>query len=192
MRTSTVVFLVLFLCLFSSQERRSKFHSIVEEVKAHVHEATRDHIGDRRSGRKCRDSGSIVRNDETRGLKGSIRLLEEKEEAADKTLRTIDRSVRTLDDRIRKLERDAARQPHLRDVYERSLKLLLRQRIELHNEREEIVQLKERMEGEVVRLRAELDIAKIRAERKEVEAFLDRERSSPMDQLAVEEGRVGF
>src|SRR5690606_4885165 len=176
-------------CLFSSQERRSKFRSIVDDVKAHVHEATRDHIGHRRGGRSDR---SDDRSAEARDLKDGIRLLEEKEEAAERTLRTIDRSLRTLDDRVRKLERESAGEPHLRDVYDRSLKLLIRQRVELHEERDEIVRLKERMEGERIRLRAELDIARIRSERREVEAFLDRERSSPMDRLAAEEGSVGF
>lgn len=192
MRTSTVVFLVLFLCLFSSNERRSKFRSIVSEVKAHIHEATQDHISEHRKVRNRSSCEDIAQTEEARELKDGLRLLEQKEDAAEKTLRTIDRSVRTLDDRIHKLERDMAREPHLRDVYEGSLKLLLRQRIELQNERTEIVQLKERMDGEMIRLRAELDIAKIRAERREVEEFLNRERGSPMDRLAAESGEVGF
>ena len=187
MRTPTVVFLVLFLCLFSSQERRSKFRDLVEDVKGTIHEATRDHIGHkksrRHSSRVCREAGCST-SDESGLLKGQLRELGEKGETAEKTLRTIDRGLRTLDDRIHKLERECARQPHLQDAYERSLKLLLRQRLELAGERTEVVDLIERIEGEEIRLKAEIDIAKIRAERHEVESFLNRNKTSPMEKLA--------
>jgi len=191
MRTPTVAFLVLFLCLFSSQERRSKLRSVVEGVKGQIHEATRGHLGHQssrsHSSRACRDAGcstSKIDLDESNILKDQLRQLGEKDETAEKTLRTIDRGIRTLDDRINKLERECARQPHLQEAYERSLKLLLRQRLELASERTEVVDLVERIEGESIRLKAEIDIAKIRAERREVESFLNRNRTSPMEKLA--------
>lgn len=197
MRTSTVIFLVLFLCLFSSQERRSKFRAVVENVREHIHEATshRSTSEKRSKSRKC-SSPTCERcapdSDAEKGLKNALRELEDREDAADKTLRTIDRSMRTLDDRIRKLEDEVAANPRIKDVFAGSLELLLRQRIELNGEREQLLSLKDRMKGESIRLQAEIDLAKIRDERRSVESFLNQERVSPMERLAAERGGSGF
>jgi len=186
MRTSTVVFLVLFLCLFSSRERRSKVRSVIDELRSEVHFVTAD-----RQASGCRAHATIEGKDATR-LRSQLREIGQRDEAAKRTLRTIDRSVRTLDERIRKLEQEAERQPQFSDLFRRSLERLVRQRVELENEREEIVSLKERMEGEAIRIQVEIDLARIRDERRDVESFLRRERGSPMDQLAEEEGAPSF
>lgn len=186
MRTSTVVFLVLFLCLFSSRERRGKISSAIHHIKSEVHAATDRHLS--HSGAEAAD----LETSEVASLRSELRELDQRDEAAERTLRTIDRSVRALDERIRKLERELVRQPQFGEVFQRSLGLLVRQRIELKNEREEILGLKERMVGEAIRVQAEIDLARIRGERRQVESFLRRERGSPMDQLAEEEGAASF
>ena len=186
MRTSTAVFLVLFLCLFSSHERRSKVRSVIEHLKSGIHTATASDDSSR-----CHGSSS-AEGEEVSRLRSELRELDQRDEAAKKTLRTIDRSTRSLDERIRKLEHDLERQPQFSGVFKRSLELLVRQRIELYNERQEIVSLKERMDGETIRIQAEIDLAKIRSERRDVESFLRRERGSPMDRLAEEEGASSF
>ncbi len=202
MRTSTVIFLVLFLCLFSSQERRSKFRAVVDSVREHVHEATsHSHHSSSASGskrsssRKCASatcSRCATDSDAEKELKKALRDIEDRENAADKTLRTIDRSRRALDDRIRKLENEVASNPRIKDVFSSSLELLLRQQVELDHEREQILALRERMKGESIRLQAEIDLARIRDERRAVESFLNQERVSPMERLAVEGGLSGF
>lgn len=185
MRTSTVVFLVVFLCFFSSREHRSKFHSLVDGLRSGLHEVTSDRACSFAFD-GCRDGkrADAAEPAELRNLRADLRGMDEREEAADKILRTIDRSVRALTDRIRKLEHDAKRHPDQGDVYERSLTLLIRQQGELEAERGEILELKGQLEGEKVRLRAEMDLARIRGERREVESFLRNERVSPVEALA--------
>ncbi|MFH0947159.1 MAG: hypothetical protein V2A76_18380 [Planctomycetota bacterium] len=186
MRTSTVVFLVLFLCLFSSRERRGKISSVIHHIKSEIHSATDGHFSE-----SCKRD-AVPEDSEVTGLRSELRELDQRDEAANKTLRTIDRSVRALDERIRKLEHELKRQPQFGEVFRRSLGLLVRQRTELKNEREEILGLKERMAGETIRIQAEIDLAQIRSERRQVESFLKRERGSPVDQLAEEEGAASF
>lgn len=188
MRTSTVVFLVIFLCLFSSSEKRSKIRSVFDHLKAGIHEVTSHDSQCDDSRSSSSRSRRVQDSDEVRSLRSDLRGLEQRDEVAKKTLRTIDRSIRALDERIRKLEQELARNPQFDDLFKRSLELLLRQRIELHNEREEIASLQERMRGESIRIQTAIDLAKIRGERREVESFLQRERRSPVEAIASEQG----
>lgn len=187
MRTSTVVFVVLFLCLFSSSERRSKIRGFFEKIGSHVESVVSDHS----CQRPCRHGESVMvrvgqESSETRALRSQLHELERRDDAAKKTLRTVDRSVRTLDDRIRSLEKEMKRQPQFEDVFQRSLHLLLRQRLELIVEREEIAGLQQQMKGEAIRIQSEIDLARIRCERQAVESFLKQERGSPVERLADE------
>ena len=186
MRTSTVIFLVIFLCLFSSSDRRSHLREIVDHLREGVHELTEPC---ERHAAPCPAPAAAVEVEEshdTRALRGELEELAQRSEAADKTMRAVDRSVRTLDDRIRKLEREMRKQPEFEDVFESSLTLLQRQRAELLSEKDEIQALKERIQGQAIRVQAQLDLASIRSERREVEAFLNRERGSPLEKLARE------
>lgn len=202
MRTSTVVFLVIFLCLFSSAERRSSIARAFQKVKAEIQDATcggheRCHA---HGAGVCHHHGATAavhrqeaaeESDDLRALRLELREIEQRDEAAKRALRTIDRSQRALDDRIRGLETEIRRTPRLREMFENSLGLLSRQRLELAREREEIVRLQERMKGEGIRIQAEIDLTRVRGERREVESFLTRERrsgDSPVDRLLDEDG----
>jgi len=175
MRTSTAVFLVLFLCLYSSREHGSKLRAVASELKGAVHDLT----GGSRSS--C---GEVADTAEVRGLRSQLSDIERRESAAKKTLRTVDRAIRSLEDRVRKLQKDARSDSRYSESYTSGLSLLLHQKAELEAERSEIETLQETLKSSVIRLQAEIDLASIRADRREVEAFLNRERGSPIDRLA--------
>ncbi len=185
MRTSTVLFLVLFLCLFSSFERGGRIRGFVREVRDGFVEVTGGgHCA--RSG-SCDGAAALAADDsEVRRLRAELKEIEERDELSDRTLRAIERSVRTLDDRIRKVEREAERQPSSAASLRPCLEQLLRQRLELCGERDQIARLQEELEGESIRLQAEIDLARIRGERRAVEEFLHVERGSPIERLSSE------
>lgn len=181
MRTSTVIFLVLFLCLYSSSEHRSKLRTLAAGVRQAVCEIG----GDCRAERASRDF-SAEENAETRELRERLKDVELRDAAAQKALRTVDRSVRSLEERIRKAQKDVRSDSRMAAAFSQTLDLLIRQRDELEGEKAEIESLQEALKSTAIRLQAEIDLASIRAERREVEAFLDRERGSPIDRLAAE------
>lgn len=183
MRTSTAVFLVMFLCLYSSREDGSKLRAVASQLKGAVHELTG-------SSSSKRSSGSRSDSAEVRGLRSELSDVEQRESSAQKTLRTVDRAIRSLEDRIRRLEKDAHTDSSFSGSYASGLSLLARQKAELEAERSEIERLQESLKSSAIRLQAEIDLAGIRADRREVESFLERERGSPIDRLA-EDGSYG-
>ncbi|MBI4881017.1 MAG: hypothetical protein HY812_15370 [Planctomycetes bacterium] len=184
MRTSTVLFLVLFLCLFSSFERGGRIRGFVREVRDGILEVTG---GGRSSRSESRGAAALSADDsEVRRLRDELKETEERDELSDRTLRAIERSVRTLDDRIRKIEREMERQPSGAASLKPCLEQLLQQRLELCGERDQITRLRENLEGESIRLQAEIDLARIRGERRAVEEFLRVERGSPIERLSSE------
>lgn len=180
MRTSTAVFLIIFLCLFSSSDQRSDLRGFAANLAERIH-----HILDTGEVSLAEEEfGDEFELDEMRRLRDMIREIEQREQAADKSTRAIDRSVRSLDDRIRKIETEAAARPRFGQLVDGSLEMLRRQRVELQMERDEISVLKDRMEGEIVRLQSEMELRRIQGERRRVEAFLGVDPNSPMDELA--------
>lgn len=190
MRTSTVVLLVLFLCAFSSGERESKVRRAVEGAKDAV---ARAFGANAPAGRRCEAKRGdavldVEESAEVAALREQLRRLEERDDAASRALRAVDRSVRALEERARELRKEARRVPAQEEVFAGSCELLERQKDELAAEKQQIVGLRERMKAEAVQLRARIELAAIRSERREVEAFLAAERpDSPLERIEAGE-----
>lgn len=180
MRTSTIVFLVLFLAVFSSDKHKERIHG----AAMHVRDAVRELAGSRHACRPSQRAGAAEDSPESRELRDRLREVEQRDGAADKSLRALDRALRAVEDRLQKLRREAATDPDLADVFAGGLALLARQQVELRAERAQIQDLQEQFKAEAIRLQTELDLASIRGERRAAEEFLLRERGSPTDRLA--------
>ena len=177
MRTSTIVFLVLFLAMFSSADRRGHIGHLFGEVKETLGELTDHRCSEHRSSDRSESS-------ETRALRKQLSDVEKRSAIAKKSLRTIDRAVRALEERVRCVEKDMRKEPQFSDIYHANLTSLHGQIGQLEGERAEVEALREALKSAAVQLQSEIDLASIRDERREVEAFLDRERRSPVDRLA--------
>ncbi|MBL8766862.1 MAG: hypothetical protein JNL94_05845 [Planctomycetes bacterium] len=174
MRTSTAFFLVVFLVVMSSAERR---HSVRQAVAGAAHHVERVLGGDGR--RSCADSDSTQR-----GADGELAALSARENATAKTLRTVERGLKALDERIDRLECEND------DELVSTVRLLKEQRSTLERERAELAVLKSRLAAERVRIETQIDLTGIRAERERTEQFLGTTTPSPMEQLAnVRESR---
>jgi chromosome segregation ATPase len=178
MRTSTVAFLVLFLCLASSADRRSALRGFVGEVKQTVH-AIVDEI---RGEHDAHASG-------TRALKHKLEQIDERYGAASKTVRAVDRSLRQLRDRLDDLRDEAAHGCSSRVVID-SAEALAQQIRELDAEREKLVALQVALKNERVQVQTALDLESVRDERRELEALLERGvpqqySPSPLDRMAA-------
>ena len=185
MRTSTVVFLVLFLAFHSSSERRSQLRHLAGGGRDVLHQITDPHgsEADDEDDRDCRPESP-----ETRLLRSQLRDVEKRESLAKKSLRTVDRAVRALEERARAVEQDARRDPQFADIYAANLSSLRGQIGQMEREKVEIESLRETLRSNAVALQSQIDLAGIRDERKAVEAFLDRERVSPVERLANRSG----
>lgn len=183
MRTSTVVFLVLFLAFHSSSERRSQLRHLAGGVRDVLHQITDPHGCDDDGDSDCRPESQ-----ETRLLRSQLRDVEKRESLAKKSLRTVDRAVRALEERARAVEQDARRDPQFADIYAANLSSLRGQVAQMEREKVEIESLRETLRSNAVALQSQIDLAGIRDERKAVEAFLDRERVSPVERLANRSG----
>lgn len=174
MRTSTAFFLVVFLVVMSSAERR---HSVGQAVGRAAHQLERALGHDAR--RSCADVESTELVDD-----GELAALAARETATAKTLRTVERGLKALDDRIERLESDDDQD--LRST----VRLLEEQRGALDRERAELMIQKSRLAAERVRIETQIDLSGIRAERERTEQFLGTTTPSPMEQLAnVRESR---
>ncbi|MCC7172540.1 MAG: hypothetical protein IT459_18985 [Planctomycetes bacterium] len=174
MRTSTAFFLVVFLVVMSSAERR---HSVRQAVASAAHQV--EHVLGGEGRRSCADVETT-----DRGADGELAALAARENATAKTLRTVERGLKALDDRIERLESDD--DAELRST----LRLLKEQRGVLDRERAELTVQKSRLAAERVRIETQIDLSGIRAERERTEQFLGTTTPSPMEQLAnVRESR---
>jgi hypothetical protein len=170
MRTSTAFFLVVFLVVMSSAERRHRVREVVSSA-AHQLECALDR-GDRRGcGDEDASSGSSARD-------GDLVALAARESATAKTLRTVERGLKSIDERIERMVDED-------DVdLAATVRLLKEQRAALERERAELTVLKSRLAAERVRIETQIDLSGIRAERERTEQFLGTTTPSPMEQLA--------
>lgn len=170
MRTSTVVLLVVFLCIASSRDRQGRIKGAIDDVKRFVHDVTAPAF----------DRIQVERGDsqQLRTLKAALSSLDEREEQARRSVRAVDRCLRTLEDRIDELDDEGG------SASGQAVALLQSQRTQLLAEREQLTQLQDAMKNERIQLKSAFDLAAVRSERRQVEDFLSRERgNSPLDRL---------
>ncbi len=182
MRTSTVAFVVLFLCLASSADRRSAFREFLSDVKSGIHEVTREF--------RSESCGSDSGDSEARDLKRKLKDVDARYTAAGKTIRAVDRSIRQLRDRLTDL-RDEMAHGYASRVVSNSVSVLSQQISELDSERQQIVDLQIALKNERVQIQSQLDLVSVRAERRQLEMMLERSPgNSPLDRMATAyEGR---
>jgi chromosome segregation ATPase len=173
MRTSTVFFLVIFLCFASSKERFAGLREVGHEVRAFVHELTGD---SRRGPRSACDDGR------SKAVDKAVREIDDRIDAAAKAERALDRSIRSLEDRRRELR--GVRSGRDRSLLEESDDLLARQIGELKSERERLEDVVLRLRAERAQAQAAAELARVQLERRAVEAVLGAKDGSPLDRLA--------
>lgn len=184
MRTSTVLFMVIFLCIASSHEQRDRIRGLLGDVRGFVHDATAPDATWARKlkGGSCR----AARSPEAQALKETLAEADSRAEAASRARRAVDRSIRQLEDRLKELSRET-RSRAARGAINDSIELLVRQVDELNAERESLDDLQTAIKNEQAQLRAAYELACVRAERAAVEKALGRHASSPLERLAVSE-----
>lgn len=181
MRTSTVGFLVLFLCLASSADRRGAFREFIGDVRHGVREI----VAELRGYEPAPDTSA-------RGLKHRLKEIDSRTEKAAKTVRAVDRSIRQLRDRVDDVRGDWNRSYNSR-VAQESVEALALQIATLESERQQIIELQIALKNERVAVQTALDLESVRDERRELEELLNRgvpTVPSPIDRLATEQPTV--
>lgn len=181
MRTSTAVFLMIFLCLASSHDRRSKVREFVSDVRSSIHEFVAENRESWHSER-WEHPVSLVESTRAKELKAEIREIDAKQVAANKAIRAVDRSIRALRDRVSEVRRDPCSKRNS-NVFDSSIDLLNKQIGELEAEKAQLQSLSESLDNNRVQVQSALELESVRAERQEIEKLLDRS-NSPIDRLA--------
>lgn len=181
MRTSTAVFLMIFLCLASSHDRRSQVREFVSDVRSTVREFVQDNRESWQETRAKRGSATVD-TPRMRELKAELREIDSRQEDAKKAMRAIDRSVRSLKDRVTDLRRDSCSKRRS-DVYDSSVELLGKQIAELEGEKAQLQNLLESLDNHRVQVQSSLELESVRIERQEIEKLMERS-NSPLDRLA--------
>ncbi len=184
MRTSTVAFLVLFLCLASSREHRGVIREVAGFVKngvssiAHeVHDAIHD--------RGHRDA-TASREQE---LRDRLAEIDDEYGAAGRTLRAVDRSIRQLKDRLNEVASESNRSYSNRAAGD-SVERLAQKVQDLETERDRLVELQVSLKNERVEVQSSLDLEGVRCERSRLESVIGRparaQEPSPIDRMAAQ------
>ncbi len=182
MRTSTALFLVIFLCVVSSEHRREKFAAFFERLGDRVESAV-ERAGQRTS--RCVQRVEQVEDSVTRELRDRLREASRRETAASNATRTLERGIAALADKNRRLRADVGRDRDAAPIVADTLDQLARQEAELKQELTGLAATRARLQGEITRLQSEIDLAQVRAERADAERFLTPSPVSALDGLAA-------
>ncbi len=187
MRTSTALFLVIFLCVVSSERRRAKFAGFFERLGDRVTSAV-EHAGSHAS--QCIERVELhIEGPETQRLRERLREATRRESSVITATRTLERGISGLADKNRRLRAEVGRDRGAAQELASTLDQLARQESELKEELSDLASTRVKLQGEIARLQAELDLSRIRAERDDAERFLTPSPVSALEGLANAEGR---